>query len=121
MSVKIQPVRLIIKELGIEPDGPVQAYFTERCKDYMEQFVPMRDNVLRQIVTLKPSSIKYEMPYARYQFYGVREDGTHKVNPENYTTPGTGPRWDLRMKTAYMDKITKEVSDYIKLRGKNGK
>lgn len=29
--------------------------------------------------------------YALYQWYGIREDGSHKVR--HYTTPGTGKMW----------------------------
>ncbi|MBL5010076.1 minor capsid protein [Enterococcus lactis] len=37
--------------------------------------------------------ILYETKYARRQFY---------LNGKKYTTPGTGPRWDLKAKSLYM-------------------
>src|SRR5690625_1481200 len=37
-------------------------------------------------------SIYYNVPYARYQFY---------IQHSRYTTPGTGPRWDLKAKAIH--------------------
>jgi len=112
MSVRLKPTQQIIQRLGIQENGPAHAFFTQRCKDYMERFVPKRDNILRQVVTLRVNQIVYEQNYASYQFYGEREDGTHKI--KNWTTPGTGPRWDRRMVTIDMPKIIKEVENYVK-------
>jgi len=33
----------------------------------------------------------WDTPYAAYQWYGIRADGTHEV--KEYTTPGTGTMW----------------------------
>lgn len=112
MSVRLKPTQQIIQRLGIQENGPTHAFFTQRCKDYMEKYVPMRDNILRQVVNLQVNKIIYEMPYASYQFYGEREDGTHKIS--HWTTPGTGPRWDRRMVTIDMPKIIKEVDNFVK-------
>ena len=76
----------------------------------------MAEGNLRTIVDIQPDSITYESPYARYQYYGVREDGTHVVM--NYTTPGTGPKWDKRMWSAEKDEVLEEVQDFIKRGGK---
>lgn len=112
MSVKLKPTSQIITKLGIQPNGPVHAYFTERCKDYMTRFVPKDNGDLRGEVELEPGRIVYTQKYARYQYYGVREDGSHVVR--NYTTPGTGPYWDKRMVSAYMPIIEEEVRNFIK-------
>ena len=55
----------------------------------MNQFVPAKSHVLRLSVSigLNGTSINYNTPYAAYQFYNQWS---------NYTTPGTGPRWDLK-------------------------
>ena len=55
------------------------------------------------------------MPYARYQDYGVREDGTHRV--QNYTTPGTGPYWDIEMWNNEKERIERQVQNYVKRGG----
>lgn len=111
MPVKMQPTSVIKAHLGIEPNGRVQKFFTNTCYKHMDKYVPMDNGDLRTIVDIQPDSITYEQEYARYQYYGVREDGTHQV--KNYTTPGTGPYWDKRMVSAEMQDVVKEVQDYI--------
>lgn len=115
MPVVMKPTSEIKARLGIEPNGRVQTFFTNTCYKHMDKYVPMSDleskGDLRTIVDIQSDSITYESPYARYQYYGVRADGTHKV--KNYTTPGTGPYWDKRMVSAEMRDVVKEVQDYI--------
>lgn len=111
MPIKMQPTSVIKTNLGINPNGRVQKFFTNTCYKHMNKYVPKRDDNLRTIVDIKSKSIVYESPYARYQYYGVREDGTHVV--KHYTTPGTGPYWDKRMVSAEMQDVIKEVQDYI--------
>ena len=77
----------------------------------MDKYVPMDVGNLRTIVDIQANSITYESPYARYQYYGIREDGTHKVR--HYTTPGTGPYWDKRMWSAEGQNVVNEVQNYI--------
>lgn len=116
MPVKIQPVSVIKANLGIEPNGRVQKFFTETCYRHMDKYVPMDEGNLRTNVSIANNSITYESPYARYQYYGVREDGSHHV--QNYTTAGTGTYWDKRMVSAEMQDVAKEVQDYVNRGGK---
>ena len=112
MPTKVMlPTRKIVKKLGLEPNGPVQAFFTDTCYRYMDKYVPMDEGNLRTIVSIETSSITYEMPYARYQYYGIREDGTHKV--KHYTTPGTSSYWDKRMWSAEGNDVIKEVQRFV--------
>lgn len=111
MPVKMQPTSVIKARLGIEPNGRVQKFFTNTCYKHMDKYVPKDEGNLRTIVDIESDSITYESPYARYQYYGMRDDGTHVV--QNYTTPGTGPYWDKRMVSAEMQDVVKEVQDYI--------
>ena len=111
MPVRIQPTSVIKARLGIEPNGRVQRFFTNTCYKHMDKYVPKDEGNLRTIVDIQPDSITYESPYARYQYYGMRDDGTHVVR--NYTTPGTGPYWDKRMVSAEMKDVVKEVQNYI--------
>jgi len=61
----------------------------------MNPFVPMRDNILRQTghVNSDATAIIWNTPYASRMFY---------YHMFNYTTPGTGPRWDLKAKRIFM-------------------
>lgn len=112
MPVKLQPTSVIKARLGIDVNGKVQKFFQQTCYKRMDKYVPQDNGDLRTNVDLSnPEYIVYESPYARYQYYGVREDGTHKV--QHYTTPGTGPFWDNRMVSAEMQDVVKEVQQYI--------
>lgn len=112
MKVIIKPTSQIIANLGIEPNGEVQKYFVKRCADYMDRYVPYREGHLRDY-RIEGNYVIYHQPYARYQYYGIREDGTHKVNPENYTTAGTGPYWDKRMWSIHQNDIINELQKKI--------
>lgn len=61
----------------------------------MNQFVPADEYILRQTTTIDVdgSGINYNMPYASRMFY---------YQMINYTTPGTGPRWDNKAKSIFM-------------------
>lgn len=83
--MKLQPVSVIKAELGIEKGGAIEKFFTNTCYRYMDKFVPMDNGDLRTNVEIGTDYITYESPYAEYQYYGMRADGTHKV--VNYTTP----------------------------------
>lgn len=111
MPVKLKPTSEIKAHLGIEPNGRVQKFFTNTCYKHMDKYVPQDNGDLRTIVDIQPDNITYESPYAEYQYYGMRKDGTHVV--KNYTTPGTGTYWDKRMVSAEMQDVVKEVQDYI--------
>ena len=116
MSVKLKPTSQIKARLGIEPNGRVQKFFTNTCYKHMDKYVPKRDGNLRTIVDIQSDSITYEQEYAKYQYYGMRKDGSHIV--KNYTTPGTGPYWDRRMVSAEIQDVVKEVQDYVNRGGK---
>ena len=111
MPVTIKPTSKIITKLGLEVNGRVQKFFTNTCYKHMDKYVPMDEGNLRTIVEIQPTCIIYQMPYAKYQYYGMRKDGTHIV--KNYTTPNTGSYWDKRMVSAEMQDVVKEVRDYI--------
>lgn len=114
MSIKLNPTSEIKIRLGINPGGDVQAFATETCYRYMDKYVPKDTGDLRTIVDIQNDRITYESPYARYQYYGIREDGTNEV--KHYTTPGTGPYWDKRMWSAEGNDVIKEIQNYIRSR-----
>ena len=106
--MEIKPVSQIKAKLGIEPNGRVQKFFTNTCYKHMDKYVPMRTGDLRTNVNIEENSITYQSPYAHAQYVGVT---TGEV--KNYTTPGTGPYWDKRMKSAEMKQVVKEVQNYV--------
>lgn len=113
MGVYINSLEKIKKRLKIDDNGPAQSFLTETCYKHMDKYVPQDIGNLRTIVDINKNYITYESEYASYQYYGKRKDGTHKINPKNYTTPGTGPKWDRRMISAEKEKVIEEVQDFI--------
>lgn len=63
----------------------------------MNKFAPKRENRLRNSAHVDSGGqfVVWNAPYAERQYRGV---GIH-----NYTTPGTGPRWDLKAKGMYLN------------------
>ena len=111
MDIKLNPTSKIKARLGIESNGRVQKFFTNTCYKHMDKYVPMDEGNLRINANIQSDSITYESPYARYQYHGMREDGTHVV--KNYTTAGTGPYWDKRMWSAEKKEVVDEVQKYV--------
>ena len=75
-----------------------------------EKFVPYSGGSVQSAGGLRDSGkivdgdsgslyLVWDTVYALYQWYGIRADGTHKVN--NYTTAGTGKQWVETAKGQY--------------------
>lgn len=106
--IKMNPTSKIKKRIGLDPKGRVQKFYTNTCYKHMDKYVPMENGDLRTIVDIQPESITYESNYAHAQYVGYT-----KGPVKNYTTPGTGPYWNERMKSAEMGTIIREVEGYI--------
>lgn len=63
-----------------------------------DRYVPKRQGTLRQsgCVSNDGRSVIWNTPYAHYQYKGVSKLGK---TGWTYTTPGTGPKWDERVKS----------------------
>lgn len=69
----------------------------------MDRFIPKKSGVLRFVghINTGRSQLVWQTPYARSQYYGkiMKKGATYPI--KNYTTVGTGPRWDLKAKAKY--------------------
>ena len=110
MALYIKPTSVIIANLGLEPNGRVHKYFVSECAKEMDRYVPKDEGILRNY-KINGKNIIYDQLYAEYQYYGIRKDGTHKV--QHYTTAGTGPYWDKRMWSAKGQDIINRVQKII--------
>ena len=81
----LKPISKIKADLGIEPNGKVQKYFTERCYQHMDKYVPKDTGALRETVVKGTDYIKYNVHYAHAQYVGIVH-GT-PIKDENRTTP----------------------------------
>lgn len=111
MFKKRTPTSIILANLGLEPNGKVQKYFTKRCADHMDKYVPMDKGNLREY-KINGNLIIYEVPYARYQYYGVSKTGK-KLNYNTDKHRLATSYWDKKMVTNEMDDIVKEVQDFV--------
>ena len=78
----LKPISEIKANLGIEPNGKVQKFFTNACYKHMYKYVPKDTGLLREVVNLQTDSITYQSPYAHAQYVGYT-----KGPVKNYTTP----------------------------------
>lgn len=100
--------------IGIDVNGDGQKFFTNTCYNHMDKYVPKDTGTLRRVVTIAPNSITYEMPYAEYQYRGMRADGSRVV--KKHTTPGTVSYWDKKMVTAEGNEIVDELQRFVNRR-----
>ena len=117
MPVKMQPTSVIKANLGIEPNGKVQKFFTHTCRIHNDKYVPFDTGVLAGTTTEETNCYIYEQLYAHYVYGGISKNG----KPLNYHTdkhPLAGPYWDKRMVSAEMQDIVKEVQDFFDRGGK---
>lgn len=106
--MKMKPISEIKADLGINPGGRVQAFFTDTCAKHMDKYVPKDTGMLRTNISKTANSITYESPYAHAQYIGYT-----KGEVRRYTTPGTGSYWDKKMVSAEMVDVIKEVQEYV--------
>ena len=112
MAVKMAPTSVIKQQLGIDPDGRVQKYFTKRCADYMDQYVPYDEGNLADY-RIEGNRIIYQQPYAKYQYYGVSKSG----KPLKYSTAmhkNASSYWDKKMMSAHKQDLVEEVQNYFR-------
>lgn len=115
MPVRLQPTSKIKARLGIDPNGKVQKFFTNTCAKHMDKYVPYDEGTLADY-HIEGTNVVYNQVYAKYQYYGMREDGSHVIKPENRDRtkhPLANTYWDKRMVSAEMRDVVKEVQDYV--------
>ena len=112
----INSLKSLKKKLKIDKNGPAQKEFIATCYRYMYKYIPKDTGMLRRVVYLDKDGITFMSPYAEYQYYGHRSDGSHQV--KKYTTKGTGPKWDRVMMKLDGEKVIKEVKKYIRTKNR---
>lgn len=118
MNNILPSTRTIIANLRLEPNGDVQNFFTQTCAIHMDKYVPYDEGNLADY-DIEGNKIIYNQDYAEYQYYGIRADGTHAINPENRNRsmhPLAASYWDEHMWTAEQNDVINEVQNYIRRR-----
>ena len=134
MSLQLKPTSIIKANLGIQPNGPVHAFFTNQCYKHMTKYVPygVSEFHLRENVDVTTDRITYKAPYSHFIYMGIlyvdpvtgspwARKKAKKV-PTNkklrYHAPGTGKYWDKRMWTVEKNKVVEEVQNFLNRGGK---
>ena len=131
VKVKMNSTNKILKDHGLDKDGRVTIYLRDTADRLMNSFVPMDNGMLRRNKAYPNNhSIKYNSPYAKYQYYGKlmltksgsswAKLGEKKVETNKklkYHTSGTGPKWDKLMMQRRKNDLVKDVENYIKTGG----
>ena len=145
-KVIMKPISIIKANLGIQTNGPVHAYFTKRCAEHMDNYVPLDEGELAYDTrTIETNRIIYNAPHAHYMYEGkvmgpnipIKKNGiivgwcSPKDKPKHYTGMNidyskskarghtqAGPYWDKRMWSAESQEVIKEVQEYVNRGGK---
>lgn len=74
VDARISPSRQVLRGLGVEATGRVQAFLTSRVLLRMRRYMPWLSGTMAsaQTTQLSPTMIAVNAPQARYLYHGVR-------------------------------------------------
>ena len=145
-TVKLEPTRKILRNLGLDQRGAVQKFWTATVLRRIQKYMPYRTGETIKLTVAQTDINKPEIvtdtPYARMLYYGkvmvdpktgkagfltengwMSRKGVKKVpsgrNIEYTKTKNqqAGPYWDRRLKAAEMQSMEQELQSYIDRRG----
>ena len=115
----------ILRRRGLQPNGPVQMMFTNECAKLMDQYVPMQDGMLKNSKFIGPNFVRYQGPYAHYQYRGMlmlapngsawaklgerKHDSGKEL--DYHGAPMRGKEWDKRMWADHKRKLLQKVAN----------
>lgn len=138
VEVDVSQMGMAIKELGLEPNGAVQKFFTNELMRLSDDYVPMNNGPLKNsaIAERDGTGIIYNSPYAKYHWYGKlavdpvtgkgaffkegygfwsRKD-TKKVitntDMQYQGAPNRGPRWVERCFVDHKESLIQSTEDF---------
>lgn len=147
VKTNLKPVNQILKDLGVTPDGDVQAQLTRMVDKHMTDYMPFRAGVMatKEKRIVSNTEIEVAAPQAVMLYYGVvmvdpvtgaagfltpngwrsrtkpphvpKVKGDRTFNYYKGKNPKAGPFWDERMIAEKGDVIAADLQNYIKRRG----
>lgn len=121
----IKPVAEILKRHGLQQGGAVTLFLRNEVERYSRPYIPMKTHYLKDNSVEYPNvySIKYNVPYARYQYHGKVMVGKapKKVTNKDLQyngAPKRGAFWDKRMWNDRGKEICKNLEEFIRKYGK---
>ena len=118
--VDIKPINQILKRHGLQQDGEVNLFLRNEVERYSDSYIPFLKSTLKNNKSHPNShSIKYNSPYARYQYYGKVMVGKAPKKVTNkdlkYSgAPKRGAFWDKRMWNDRGKEICNNLEVFIK-------
>lgn len=111
VKIEMKPKKSILKRLNLEQRGKLEKFFRDKVAEESDPYTPKVSGQLSSYTTHE-NEIWYDTPYAEYQYNGVREDGTHKINEDNRNRdehPDATSKWAEKMWKHKKRKIAKDV------------
>lgn len=144
VKVRLKSVNQILKDHGLEKDGPVQQYWTSIVNKRITRYMPFKSGALATKLKFQagPSEIIVLGPYARHQYegkvmvnaktgkgpafipgvgYRYKKGTVLKATerPLTYDTsknPDAGPQWDKRLVENEHAAMVADLKNYIRRR-----
>ena len=113
MSVKLQPTKAIIKDLGLDKDGLVTRFLATTCRKHMDKYVPYDEGTLAGEAYSTKNQIIYDQEYATYIYEGISKSGK-KLNYHLDKHPYATSYWDKKMWSAEREQVISKVENYMK-------
>ena len=121
-------------------DDDVGTFLASEWSRYFAKYVPMREGILAQDITIEPFQVTYNSPYAHYQWMGNlyvdpitlkgafydpdygfwSRPGVSKIPtgiPLNYSkeqNPLATSHWEVPAYNAFKDTVARAVTNYLK-------
>lgn len=108
VRIKMKPTQKILLERSLNQNGKAQKFFTSEMQRVMTPYVPIRSGDLRKSV-IKGTSVVYNTPYARRQFYENQGNGNEGMNNGGRA----GAQWSQRAWADNGDAVVESVADYV--------
>lgn len=118
ITVNLNSVATILKDKKLEKGGRAELVMATEVHRLSDPYTPFQEHILATDVTIEPGSITYNVPYAKYQWYGKVMEG----NPRRATSkslryhgePMRGSFWVNRAMANRKQDVVKAVEDFIK-------
>lgn len=117
MRTSVPGLRRVAAHLGVDEQGDVQKMVTGEIFERIKKYMPRESGELISKTRItRPTIIEVDSPYAKRQFFGIREDGSH-YRYDTSSNPNAGPHWDARMMAAEGNSLRAKVQRYVKRLG----
>ncbi|WP_143314496.1 minor capsid protein [Clostridium sp. HBUAS56017] len=118
VTISFNSTEKILLKRNLQKGGKVQQFFTNEVARQSNPYIPFDNGGLKdKQVQILPDKIKYNAPYARYQYYGKVMVGNapKKVTDKDLSyhgAPKRGKMWDKRMWADRGKEIVRSVASF---------